>query len=131
MPKRSSMPEDILIAETHEYVQVLEESRIRVGVTEFALESLGEVTFVDLPDIGDVLEQGESFATIESEARQSELYAPVSGEIIAINSQLEESPELINDDTYGAGWVIEMDISDITELGGLASGEAYLELLEK
>jgi glycine cleavage system H protein len=132
MPKKkNSIPVDIRIAETHEYVQVLEESRVRIGITEFAAEQLGEVVFVDLPEVGYMLEQGESFGAIESEALQSDLYAPVSGEVTAVNSQLSETPDLVNDDCYGAGWLLEVELLDSAQTELLMDGESYAEFIQK
>ncbi|MEM0950816.1 MAG: glycine cleavage system protein GcvH [Cyanobacteria bacterium P01_H01_bin.74] len=124
------MPEDIKVAETHEYARILGDNRVRIGITDFAATQLGDIVFVDVPEIGDTIEKGESFGSIESVKAQSDLYAPVSGEVIALNSMLEDSPELINDDSYDAGWIIEVEITNAAELDTLQTGENYLDLVE-
>jgi glycine cleavage system H protein len=122
------IPEGVSLCETHEYVLV-DDDRARVGISHFAVEQLGDIVFVELPQIGDKLDQGDTFGTIESVKTASDLYMPVSGEIISVNTQLEEEPGLVNENNYGDGWLVEIQISDPTQLEGLMSPEAYVKML--
>ncbi len=125
------MPDDVLLAETHEYVRMMDDDRARIGITEFAAAQLGDVVFVELPDIGQSFEQGESFGSIESVKAQSDLYLPVAGEVIAINSQLSEEPQMVNDDPYNGGWMLEVLLSNPDDLKKLKDGKAYLKFIEE
>lgn len=126
----SQIPAETLLVESHEYV-MLDENRARVGISHYAAESLGDVVFVDLPEIGDRLEKGDSFGAIESVKAASDLYMPVSGEIVAVNNRLEEEPELAGEDCYGDGWIIEIEFGDESELDSLMDAEAYAQFLEE
>jgi glycine cleavage system H protein len=126
-----TMPDDVLLAETHEYVRLMDDDRARVGITEYAASQLGDIVFVELPDIGQSFEQGESFGSIESVKAQSDLYLPVSGEIIAVNSQLSEEPEMVNDDPYNGGWMLEILLSNPDEKSKLLEPNAYLKFIEE
>jgi glycine cleavage system H protein len=131
MAAEYTMPDDVLLAETHEYIRLMDEDRARVGITEYAAGQLGDIVFVELPDIGQSFEQGESFGSIESVKAQSDLYLPVSGEIIAVNSQLSEEPEMVNDDPYNGGWMLEILISNPEDLKKLKDPAAYLKFIEE
>jgi len=126
-----TMPDDVLLAETHEYVRLMDDDRARVGITEYAAGQLGDIVFVELPDIGQSFEQGESFGSIESVKAQSDLYLPVSGEIIAVNTQLSEEPEMVNDDPYNGGWMLEILLSNPEELKKLLEPNTYLKFIEE
>ena len=126
-----TMPDDVLLAETHEYVRLMDDDRARVGITEYAAGQLGDIVFVELPDIGQSFEQGESFGSIESVKAQSDLYLPVSGEIIAVNTQLSEEPEMVNDDPYNGGWMLEILLSNPEELKKLLEPKTYLKFIEE
>lgn len=126
-----TMPDDVLLAETHEYIRLMDDDRARVGITEFAAGQLGDIVFVELPEIGQSFEQGESFGSIESVKAQSDLYLPVSGEIIAVNTQIGEEPEMVNDDPYNGGWMCEILISKPDELKKLLEPNAYLKFIEE
>ncbi|HEY9687149.1 MAG TPA: glycine cleavage system protein GcvH [Coleofasciculaceae cyanobacterium] len=126
-----TMPDDVLLAETHEYIRMMDDDRARVGITEYAAGQLGDIVFVELPDIGQSFEQGESFGSIESVKAQSDLYLPVSGEVIAINSQLSEEPEMVNDDPYNGGWMLEILLSKPDELKKLLEPNVYLKFIEE
>ncbi|MCE3236053.1 MAG: gcvH [Vampirovibrio sp.] len=126
-----TMPDDVLLAESHEYIRMMDDDRARVGITEYAASQLGDIVFVELPDIGQSFEQGESFGSIESVKAQSDLYLPVSGEIIAVNSQLSEEPEMVNDDPYNGGWMLEILLSNPEELKKLMEPNAYLKFIEE
>ena len=126
-----TMPNDVLLAETHEYVRTMDDDRVRVGITEYAAGQLGDIVFVELPDIGQSFEQGESFGSIESVKAQSDLYMPVSGEVIALNTQLSEEPEMVNDDPYSGGWMLEILLTKPDELKTLMQPNDYLKFIEE
>ena len=94
-------------------------------------DQLGDIVFVDLPQVGDTFEKGGEFGTVESVKAVSEVYMPISGEIIAVNTALDDSPELMNTDPYGDGWIIEIKIGDLSELNELMANDAYLEMLQE
>lgn len=125
------MPDDILLAETHEYIRTMDDDRVRVGITEYAASQLGDIVFVELPDIGQSFDQGESFGSIESVKAQSDLYLPVAGEIIAVNSQLSEEPQMVNDDPYNGGWMLEILLSNPDDVKKLMEPKAYLKFIEE
>lgn len=126
-----TMPDDVLLAETHEYLRMMDDDRARVGITEYAASQLGDIVFVELPDIGQSFEQGESFGSIESVKAQSDLYLPVSGEIIAVNTQLSDEPEMVNDDPYNGGWMLEILLSKPDEAKALKDPDTYLKFIEE
>lgn len=117
-------PENVKYTKEHEWVRV-ENGTAVVGITDYAQEQLGDVVYVELPDIGAELTQFTTCGTIESVKTVSDLYAPVSGEVVKINEELDESPELINDDPYGAGWILEATVSNPDELQQLLSASEY------
>jgi len=131
MAAEFTMPDDVLLAETHEYIRMMDDDRARVGITEFAASQLGDIVFVEMPEIGQSFDQGESFGSIESVKAQSDLYMPVSGEIIAVNSQLSEEPEMVNDDPYNGGWMLEILISKPEELKSLMDPQTYQKSVEE
>ena len=122
-------PEDNKYAKSHEYVH-MEAGVGTIGITDYAQKELGDVVFVELPQVGTQLEAGDELGSIESVKAVSELFAPVSGEVIEINETLAEKPELINTDPYGDGWMIRIRISDATELDDLMNAEEYEEYCE-
>ncbi|MFN8615385.1 MAG: glycine cleavage system protein GcvH [Vampirovibrionales bacterium] len=124
-----AIPEEALLTETHEYV-LLDDNRARVGISHYAAEALGDVVYVDLPTIGDKLDKGDSFGSIESVKAASDLYMPVSGEIVAINNRLEDEPELVNDNCYGDGWMIEIQLTEPNEADQLLSPAQYATVVE-
>lgn len=123
------LPDDVLYAEDHEWAR-LEGEKVRVGINDYAQDQLGDVVFVELPEVGDAFEKDEVFGTVESVKAVSELYMPVGGEISAVNTDLEESPELINSDPYDDGWMIEIIPSDPDEWETLMTRDAYIEMLK-
>jgi len=122
-------PEDSKYAKSHEYVH-MEGTVGTVGITDYAQKELGDVVFVELPQVGTQLEAGDELGSIESVKAVSELFAPVSGEVVEINESLAEKPELVNTDPYGDGWMIRIRISDATELDDLMNAEEYEEYCE-
>ncbi len=130
-PPRMSfeVPEDCRYLETHEWVR-LEDGRARVGISDFAQDELGDVVFVELPGEGDSVEQDDDFGVIESIKAVSDLYAPVSGTVAATNERLVDEPELVNEDPFGDGWMLELEDIDESELDALLPPEAYREQIE-
>jgi len=122
-------PEDNKYAKSHEYVHV-EGGVGTVGITDYAQKELGDVVFVELPQVGSQLEAGDELGSIESVKAVSELFAPVSGEVVEINEALAEKPELVNTDPYGDGWMIRIRLSDTSELDDLMNAEEYEEYIE-
>ncbi len=118
-------PNDLLYSDDHEWVRRLEGDRCRIGITAFAQDELGEVVFVELPEIGQTFEAGDEIGTIESVKAVAEIYSPVAGEVVAVNEQLEEAPEKVNEDVYGEGWLLEMHYASAEGLEGLMDAEAY------
>lgn len=119
----SKILEDLLYSDSHEWVKVDGDVAI-VGVSDFAQAELGDITYVDVPAEGDTVTKGEDFGALESVKASGELYSPVSGEVIAVNMSLENKPELINEDPYGA-WIIKVRMSDTSELDSLMNAAAY------
>ena len=124
-----SFPEDVRYAESHEWVKAAGDTA-RIGITDYAQDQLGDIVFVELPDVGESLEKGAEFGTVESVKAVSELYLPVSGEIVAINEALEDAPELINNTAFSDGWMIEVKLDDSSELDALMDKDAYLSTLK-
>ena len=122
----SKIIDELLYSESHEWVKVDGNIAI-IGVSDFAQEEMGDITYVDVPAEGDSVTKGEDFGALESVKASSELYSPVSGEVVAVNEELEDKPELINEDPYGA-WIIKVAMSDKAELEGLLSAAAYGEI---
>lgn len=119
-------PADRRYLETHEWVRVDAETA-RVGISDFAQDELGDIVFVEFPDVGDELAQEEAFGVVESIKAVSDLYAPVSGRVTAVNDALQDAPELVNDDPYGEGWMIEVEVADESELDALLSADEYAD----
>ena len=124
----SDIPQDLKYTKEHEWVRV-EGDEIVVGITSHAVEQLGDVTMVTLPDPGQAVTAGEAFGDIDSVKAVSELYAPVSGEVTARNEALDDAPELVNDEPYGKGWMVKIRPADPAELGALLDSAAYADLL--
>lgn len=122
-------PQDLYYAKTHEWVRV-DDDIATVGITDFAQNQLSDLTFVELPEVGSVVEAGDEVAVLESVKAASDIYAPVAGEIVEINEMLEDAPELINNKPYEGGWLFKMKFEKEEEVDDLLSGEAYDELCE-
>jgi glycine cleavage system H protein len=124
-----NIPQELRYSHEHEWVRV-DGSMARVGITDFAQESLGDVVFVQLPDVGLEIVAGASAAEIESTKSVSDVYVPVSGAVQAVNSALVDTPELVNRDPYGDGWILEVELADSAELDALLDADAYRALVE-
>ena len=129
----SDIPADLRYTAEHEWVRRTADDTVRVGITDFAQSSLGDVVYVQLPDVGTEVTAGESFGEVESTKSVSDLFAPVSATVVAVNSDLEASPELINSDPYGRGWLLDLraDGTSLEQgLGGLLDADAYGETVD-
>jgi glycine cleavage system H protein len=116
--------------ETHEWVRIEGDEAI-VGISDYAQSELNDVVYVELPEVGDALEKGEEFGTVESVKAASDLYMPVSGEVIAINGELDDSPELVNQDAFGTGWMLRVKMMAPGEVEELLDADAYKALCEE
>ena len=123
------LPDDVRFTEEHEWARQ-EGENVRVGISDYAQDQLGDIVFVELPEVGTSFAKGDEFGTVESVKTVSELYMPVGGEIIAINEELGDHPEYVNTDPYGKGWMIEVKPSDLAEMDSLLDKDAYLKQLE-
>jgi glycine cleavage system H protein len=123
------IPSDLRYSSDHEWARV-EEGRVRIGITDYAQDALGDVVFVEVPEVGTKVERGASFSEVESTKSVSEIYAPVSGVIAEINADLADSPERLNDDPYGEGWICIIDPADPAQLEELLDAEGYRALIE-
>lgn len=127
----SDIPAELLYRESHEWVRDEEDGTVVVGISDHAQAQLGDMVFIELPEPGMSYDQGDACAVIESVKAASDVYAPVSGEVLEVNSALEDSPELVNNDPYGDGWLFRMQLSDPDELDDLMDAEAYEERSEE
>ncbi|GAB3312245.1 glycine cleavage system protein H [Haliea atlantica] len=123
----SQTPSELKYASSHEWARLEEDGTVTVGITDHAQEALGDVVFVELPEVGATLAAGDEAGVVESVKAASDIYAPVSGEVIAINDALEDSPELVNGNPYDEGWFFRLQPADTAELQKLLDAEAYLE----
>jgi glycine cleavage system H protein len=124
-------PEHLKYTEEHEWLVTTEGNTVRVGITAYAQDQLGDVVFVELPKVGAAVEAGTPLGEVESTKSVSEIFAPVSGTVSAVNPALDETPELINSDPYGQGWIVEINTEDLSVLDDLMDAAAYQELTEK
>ncbi|MEN9430785.1 MAG: glycine cleavage system protein, partial [Pseudomonadota bacterium] len=120
----SNTPTDLKYATSHEWAR-LDSDIITVGITDHAQEALGDLVFVELPEVGDSVNAGDEAGVVESVKAASDIYAPVSGEVVEINPALEDTPELINSDPYGEGWMYKIKVSDLAELDDMMSADEY------
>jgi glycine cleavage system H protein len=124
-----NLPEDLKYTDDHEWAKANGDA-IRIGISDYAQDQLGDIVFVELPDVGSTFDKGEEFGTVESVKAVSELYMPISGEITAINEALADEPELVNSAPYEGGWMIEVKAGDPAELDALKSKADYLDMLK-
>lgn len=126
----SNIPSELKYVASHEWIRVEGDGTVTIGVTDHAQDLLGDVVFVELPEVGAEVATGDDAGVVESVKAASDVYAPLSGEVVAVNEELEDSPELVNSDPYGEGWFFKLKLSDNSELDGLLSGEDYNDLCE-
>ena len=120
------LPDELLYSKEHLWLRV-EGDRVVIGISDYAQEALGAISAIELPEIGDDLDQDDSFGTVEARKTVAELYAPISGQVLEVNSEVADAPEVINDDPYDAGWLLVVELADSEELKLLMSADDYLE----
>ncbi|MBM7651999.1 glycine cleavage system protein GcvH [Neobacillus cucumis] len=125
-----STPKDLRYSEEHEWVKV-EGEKVRVGITKFAQHELGDIVFVELPEVGAEVTANEPFGSVESVKTVSELYAPVSGKVVEINEELSDSPEFVNESPYEKAWMIVIEPSNLSEVDNLMTSEQYDEMIKE
>jgi glycine cleavage system H protein len=126
----SETPSELKYAASHEWARLLEDGIVEVGISDYAQEALGDVVFVELPDVGQAIDAGEECCAVESVKAASDIYAPVSGEVVAVNEELDGEPELLNEQPYVRGWMFRVKARDVDELESLLSSESYIAQLE-
>jgi glycine cleavage system H protein len=124
------IPEELRYTAEHEWLAPADAGVFKVGITDFAQEALGDIVFVQLPEVGAKVQAGDAFGEVESTKSVSEIYAPVSGEVVAVNAALDGAAEVINADPYGAGWLVELKADDPASVDALLDASAYQELTE-
>ena len=127
----NEIPGDLKFLRSHEWARVDDNGRVTVGISEHAQSQLGDLVYVELPDVGDRVEQGASCAVVESVKAASDIYSPVAGKIVAVNSALSDKPETINEDAYGEGWLFTVQPDDIAQLEELLGPDDYAEMIEE
>lgn len=125
----STLPTDFLYTADHEWIQVHGDGTATVGITAYAQESLGDITFVEFPEVGANCEKGDTFGVVESVKAASDLYMPVTAEVLEVNEAVDASPELVNQDAFGAGWLLKIKLTDESQLADLLKPEAYQDLI--
>ncbi|AAO07160.1 glycine cleavage system protein GcvH [Vibrio vulnificus] len=125
------MDKTLKFTESHEWVRDNGDGTVTIGISEHAQEMLGDVVFVELPELEAEIEAGESFSLVESVKAASDIYAPVTGEVVEVNEELSDSPELINEEPYEGGWIVKVKLSDPSELDNLKDAEEYLNSIEE
>ena len=126
----SEVPEGLIYTKQHEWIR-LEGNEITVGITDYAQNALTDVVWVELPEVGATVDSMESFASVESVKSVSEIYAPIAGEVVEVNEDLEDAPETINTDPYGEGWICKMNVENLSDLDSLLDATAYKSLIEE
>lgn len=124
-----NLPEDLKYSKDHEWAKTQGENVI-VGINDYAQDQLGEIVFVELPEVGDTFEKGDEFGSVESVKAVSEIYLPISGEIVEINGSLEDEPELVNQSCYDKGWIVKIKPDDISQMDDLLDKSDYFEMLK-
>lgn len=124
-----NFPEDLKYSKDHEWAKA-DGDTVTVGINDYAQDQLGEIVFVELPEVGDTFSKDDEFGTVESVKAVSELYLPISGEITAVNEELEDAPEMVNEDCYKGGWIVKVKADDLSELDSLMDKAAYIEMLK-
>lgn len=125
-----NLPKELRYSEEHEWVKQ-EDGKVRIGITDFAQAELGDIVFVELPSVGDTVTADEPFGSVESVKTVSELYAPVSGTVVEINEELDESPEFVNESPYEKAWMIVIEPSDASQIDALMTAEQYAEMTKE
>ncbi|MEV0797122.1 glycine cleavage system protein GcvH [Kribbella sp. NPDC050281] len=124
-------PEDLKYTAEHEWVKADGDAPVRVGITDFAQDALGDIVYVQLPEVGSAVRAGDACGELESTKSVSDLFAPVNGTVTAVNESLADQPDLVNSDPYGEGWLLDIDVEDTAEVEALMDAEAYLGQLDR
>ncbi|GLX81486.1 glycine cleavage system protein GcvH [Thalassotalea eurytherma] len=127
----SNIPSELKYATSHEWVRNEGDGIVTVGITEHAQELLGDMVFVELPEVGETVSTGDDVAVAESVKAASDIYAPITGEVVEVNEDLEDSPELVNSDAFGDGWMFKVKLEDASELDGLLDAEGYANSIDE
>lgn len=123
-----NIPQDLKYTKDHEWLKLLDNGEAIIGITDFAQQSLGDITFVELPEAGDSFDSGATFGIVESVKAASDLYMPIDAEIVAGNAELEDAPEKVNQSAFGEGWIVKIKILDDSQIAGLLDPAAYAEI---
>ncbi|WP_251519269.1 MULTISPECIES: glycine cleavage system protein GcvH [Staphylococcus] len=123
-----AVPNELKYSKDHEWVKVDGET-VTIGITEYAQNELGDIVFVELPEVDDELKEEDTFGSVESVKTVSELYAPVSGKVVSVNDELEDSPEFVNESPYEKAWMVKVELSDESQLDSLLSADQYAEMI--
>ncbi len=129
--KNYTLLKDRKYQDTHEWIKIVEDNKARIGITDYAQKKLKSIVYVDTPEVGKDIEKGELITTVESVKAVGEVFSPVNGKILAFNEKLEDDPSLINNDPYGEGWIVEVEVKDVNELEKLLDAEGYIEVIKK
>ncbi len=124
-----NLPDDVKYTKDHEWAK-LDSDIVTIGINDYAQDQLGEIVFVELPEVGDTFSEGDEFGSVESVKAVSEMYIPISGEIVEINESLEDAPELVNESCYDNGWIIKVKPDDMAQMDNLMDKPAYLDMLK-
>lgn len=124
-------PDELSYTAEHEWIRLTDSGTVVFGITDYAQESLGDIVYVSLPGLGDSLSAGSTCGEVESTKSVSDIYAPVDGEVVAVNSELDRNPEIINSAPYGDGWLVEVELSNPAQVDGLLSSAEYLDVISK
>ena len=127
---RMQVPEDLRYAADHEWARAEDGNRIRIGITDYAQDALGDVVYLQVPEIGTAVEQGKAFTEVESTKSVSDIFSPVDGSVVEVNADLGDAPERINDDPYGEGWICVVELTDPAQLDEMLDAEAYRALID-
>lgn len=125
----SQTPEELKYTKEHEWVRQTSPNKFQVGITDYAQSALGDIVYIQLPKVGDLHNQGKVCGEVESTKSVSEIYAPLTGTVVAVNGNLDSTPEVLNQDPYGAGWIFEVEVSDDSQISSLLDFNAYQALI--
>ena len=125
----SQVPEALLYTKDHEWIQLREDSTATLGITDYAQESLGDITFVEFPLVGESFNRGDTFGVVESVKAASDLYMPIDAEVLEVNDEVDAEPELLNSDPYQQGWLLKIRLTDASQIEALLKADAYLGII--
>ena len=125
----SQVPEALLYTKDHEWIQLREDSTATVGITDYAQQSLGDITFVEFPMVGESFNKGDTFGVVESVKAASDLYMPIDAEVLEVNDEVDAEPELLNSDPYQQGWLLKIRLTDASQIEALLKADAYLGII--